>query len=78
SQTYVLASLKSFYRTTVKENDEYLLYMVSSEEYWENEEFLALIKEFALGLSGSVFENQNVEIVLCDEYFNPKRYVSMN
>lgn len=61
-----------------KEDDGYLMYMVSSKEYWEDEEFLALVKEFAIDLSLSALDNKNVEIVLCDENFEPMRYVSMD
>ncbi|MDD3741187.1 MAG: hypothetical protein PHH30_08095 [Bacteroidales bacterium] len=62
----------------IKEEDGFLFYMVSSQEYWESEEFLALVKEFALSMSSSALNDQYVEIALCDEYFNPQRYVSMN
>jgi hypothetical protein len=61
----------------LKEDDGYLFYMVSSKDYWENEEFVTLVKEFALSLSSSALNDQYVEIALCDEYFNPMRYVSM-
>jgi len=61
----------------LKEDDGYLFYMVSSQDYWEDEDFIALVKEFALSLSSSALNDQYVEIALCDEYFNPMRYVSM-
>lgn len=60
-----------------KEDGTYSFSMVSSEEYWNDSDFLVLVKEFAKTMSATALNNEPVEIILCDEYFKPKKHIRM-
>jgi hypothetical protein len=61
----------------IKEYDVYVFKMVSSEEYWDDEEFLETVKGFAVMISENALDNETVEIQLCDDLFEAQAYVSM-
>jgi hypothetical protein len=60
-----------------KEDNIYVIYMVSSEDYWEDEGFLSDVKEFAGNISSNVLKDEPVQVALCDNAFNPQVVVDM-
>ncbi len=62
----------------VKEYGVFVFKMVSSEDYWGDKDFIALIREFAGMISADALNNEPVEIQLCDEYFETQVNVSMD
>jgi hypothetical protein len=61
----------------IKERGTYIFKMVTSEEYWDDPEFRDIASMFAGEMSYSLFDDEPVEIHLCDEYFDTKKKVKM-
>ncbi len=60
------------------EYDVFVIKMVSSASYWEDADFISLIKDFAGMVSTDALNGELVEVQLCDDYFEPQVYVSMD
>lgn len=61
-----------------KESDVFVVQIVSTPTYWEDEDFILILKDFAGMISTGAFNGELVEIQLCDENFIPKSSVSMD
>ncbi|PLX07349.1 MAG: hypothetical protein C0596_10395 [Marinilabiliales bacterium] len=61
----------------VYDDDAYIFKMVVDEDTWDDPEFEEIAKTYAKQMSDEVFYGMDVEIHLCDPYFNTKTRVKM-
>ena len=61
----------------VKDQNTYVFKMVVDETSWTDQEYHNLAKEYAQEMSSTIFNDKNVEIQLCNEYFEVQTKVRM-
>ncbi|MDD2637099.1 MAG: hypothetical protein PHW82_16535, partial [Bacteroidales bacterium] len=61
----------------VRDENTYLFKMVVDEMSWTDPEYHNLVKEYAKQMSSTIFNNKDVEIQLCDDYFKVQTKVRM-